>query len=117
MSFYLKRVRNGEEVILRDRNLDIARILPLEKADQTQSKLTPAKRPFQEFFSFKAPPVNLIADVDTSVVLRKLLNESNPIAKREQITGMVSSILLKTECLRVLVPLRWNARERIFQPP
>lgn len=71
MGVYLKRVRNGEEVILRDRNLDIARILPLEKGDKTQFKLTPAKRPFQEFFSFKAPPVSL-TNMDSLKLLREM---------------------------------------------
>jgi len=32
LSSYLQLVRNGEEVIVRDRNLPVARILPIENA-------------------------------------------------------------------------------------
>ena len=33
LSAYLQYVRNGEEVVVRDRNLPVARILPVENAD------------------------------------------------------------------------------------
>jgi prevent-host-death family protein len=33
LSAYLKYVRNGEEVIVRDRNVPVARILPFSSAD------------------------------------------------------------------------------------
>ena len=33
LSAYLQYVRNGEEVIVRDRNLPVARILPIDNAD------------------------------------------------------------------------------------
>jgi antitoxin (DNA-binding transcriptional repressor) of toxin-antitoxin stability system len=39
LSAYLQYVRNGEEIIVRDRNLAIARILPVENADLSEHEM------------------------------------------------------------------------------
>ncbi len=36
LSAYLQYVRNGEEIIVRDRNLPVARILPIDNADLSE---------------------------------------------------------------------------------
>ena len=38
LSAYLQYVRNGEEVIVRDRNIPVARILPFHSADLTSDE-------------------------------------------------------------------------------
>ena len=38
LSAYLQYVRNGEEVIVRDRNIPVARILPFRSADLTSDE-------------------------------------------------------------------------------
>jgi len=39
LSAYLQYVRNGEEVVVRDRNLPVARILPVENADLSDHEM------------------------------------------------------------------------------
>lgn len=48
----------------------------------------------------------MIAYLDSSVVLRKLFNEPNPFIGLSQFKTLVSSALLKTECMRVFSRLR-----------
>src|SRR3954469_24988089 len=48
----------------------------------------------------------MIAYLDSSVVLRKVLGESDPFENLSQFDRVVSSFLLKTECLRVFSRLR-----------
>ncbi len=39
LSFYLKEVRAGEEIIVRDRDKPIARIMPLARAEDEEAEL------------------------------------------------------------------------------
>lgn len=48
----------------------------------------------------------MIAYIDSSVVLRKLFHEPKPFKNLSQFEKLVSSSLLKTECLRVFSRLR-----------
>jgi len=48
----------------------------------------------------------MIAYLDSSVVLRKLFNEPDPIKNLSKFDTLVSSSLLKTECMRVFSRLR-----------
>ena len=38
LSAYLQYVRNGEEVVIRDRNVAVARILPIRESDQPSDR-------------------------------------------------------------------------------
>ena len=78
LSAYLRAVRNGEEVIIRDRNVPIARILPFESQDMAQEErhliasgqMKPAERliDWEEFWSLPggrvAPEIALQAVLD-----------------------------------------------------
>ena len=48
----------------------------------------------------------MIAYLDSSVVLRKIFNEPEPFKNLAQFDSIVSSALLKTECMRVFSRLR-----------
>jgi prevent-host-death family protein len=68
LSAYLARVRNGEEILIRDRNLAIAKIVPLSNAKDSEEGLVelaarglvrfPEKRlNLKTFFALPAPKV------------------------------------------------------------
>ena len=70
LSGYLKRVRRGEEILVRDRNLPIARIVPLTDAGEYSQELLELaaqgvvrlpKRPFrvEEILAMPAPNIPL----------------------------------------------------------
>jgi prevent-host-death family protein len=70
LSGYLKRVRRGEEILVRDRNLPIARIVPLADAGEHSQELLElaaegiirlSKKPFriEEILSMPAPNIPL----------------------------------------------------------
>ncbi len=48
----------------------------------------------------------MIAYLDTSIILRRLFNEPEPFKNLAQFDLLVSSALLKTECMRVFSRLR-----------
>jgi len=52
MGVYLKRVRGGEEVILKDRNMEIAKISPIIKEGLPALKIQKARRTSQDFDDF-----------------------------------------------------------------
>jgi hypothetical protein len=59
MGVYLKRVKEGEEVILKDRNLEVARISPISNATPFSLEILPAKRSVKEFDDFIPVKVDL----------------------------------------------------------
>lgn len=42
LSTYLRRVRAGEEILIRDRNLPVAKLVPLSTAEVSADELAPA---------------------------------------------------------------------------
>jgi prevent-host-death family protein len=68
LSAYLQYVRNGEEVIVRDRNLPVARILPIDNADMSEHekqlvasgamKLPEREMDWQAFWALPRPNVS-----------------------------------------------------------
>lgn len=77
LSAYLERVRHGEEVIVKDRNRPIARLMPLaagEDLDAEEAELVaaglmrlPTKKKSNDFLDWPAPQV---ATEDILAVLR-----------------------------------------------
>jgi prevent-host-death family protein len=78
LSAYLGRVREGEEILVRDRKKPIAKIVPLAEAGDltaeetalvAEGKLRPAERPLpQSFFKLRAPKVarrHVLESLDT----------------------------------------------------
>jgi prevent-host-death family protein len=66
LSHYLRRVKAGEEIVVRQRNTPIARIVPLPDLDSEEAalvaagKLRPGEGPIPEsFWSLPAPRVPL----------------------------------------------------------
>ena len=59
MGAYLKRVRGGEEVILKDRNMEIAKISPITSGSKSSLKISRAKRSIKEFDTYVPPLLNL----------------------------------------------------------
>jgi prevent-host-death family protein len=70
LSAYLNRARNGEEVVIRDRNLAIAKLVPLSSAEDFDEGLSdlaaqglvrlPEKRlDLKSFFALPAPEIPL----------------------------------------------------------
>jgi prevent-host-death family protein len=69
LSSYLNQVREGEEILIRDRNVPIAKIVPLSPADDSDAeemvlaaagKLKPRQQTLPEtFWSMPAPRVSL----------------------------------------------------------
>lgn len=71
LSGYLKRVRRGEEILIRDRNLPIARIVPLSDAGEYSQELLELaaegairlpKRPFRLEDLHSLPAANIPLD-------------------------------------------------------
>ena len=75
LSAYLQFVRNGEEVVVRDRNVPIARILPFPAADDADAdfeahqaymiatgQLKPAKQQEMDWEAFWALPMPTVSD-------------------------------------------------------
>ncbi len=71
MGVHLKRVRGGEEVILKDRNMEIAKISPVTNEVKTPFKITRAKRSPKEFDAFVSPQLNL-GGLDSLQLLKEL---------------------------------------------
>jgi prevent-host-death family protein len=68
LSAYLGRVRSGEEILIRDRNLAVAKIVPLSKAEdfdeellelaaQGQLRLPERSLDLRSFFALPAPNI------------------------------------------------------------
>ncbi len=68
LSTYIRFARAGEEIVIRDRNLPVAKLVPFEAGDATEhelrliaeGKMTPAKRPWtpelvEEFLKMPIP--------------------------------------------------------------
>lgn len=68
LSAYLQYVRNGEEVVVKDRNTPVARILPFRNADLSEEeaqlvaegklKMPEKEMDWDEFFSLRKPSVS-----------------------------------------------------------
>jgi prevent-host-death family protein len=69
LSSYLREVRRGEEILIRDRNVPIARIVPLSSTDDADAELLElaaaglvrlAERPLPDsFFDLPGPRISL----------------------------------------------------------
>ncbi len=85
LSRYLREVREGEEILVRDRNVPIAKIVPLFRTGEVDAetealvaagKLRPAERRatrafWREFWSMPAPRVSIKRMVEAIVVDRE----------------------------------------------
>ena len=71
MGVYLNRVRKGQEVILKDRNTEIAKISPVTAASKTSLKISRATRSVKEFDEFVAPKLSL-KEFDSLQILKEL---------------------------------------------
>jgi prevent-host-death family protein len=73
LSAYLEQVRNGEELIVKDRNRPVARLVPLTSGEDLEALVAaglmrlPAKEKSEDFLSLPAPQV---ATADIRAVIR-----------------------------------------------
>jgi prevent-host-death family protein len=72
LSSYLAEVRNGDTVIVCDRNTPIARMIPFDR-DTDDLEIREASRPISELFS--ARPVPLRKKVNVDRILRETRGE------------------------------------------
>lgn len=77
LSKYLRLVRQGEEIVIRDRNLPIARILPFDAEDLTGEELAlvaagKLRLPTKKF------------DVDEILAIGKEYFESHPLTEEQE---------------------------------
>ena len=77
LSAYLRIVRSGEEIVIRDRNLPVAKLIPFPAGDATEEemqlvaegKLRLPERPFDYDAFWRLPIPKVAAGVDAIKVL------------------------------------------------
>ncbi len=67
LAHYLRLVKAGEEITVIDRNLPIAKIIPLQSSSSLET--IPAEGSFSELKSMKIPPAEKKPKIDTLALL------------------------------------------------
>ncbi|MBI5300062.1 MAG: type II toxin-antitoxin system prevent-host-death family antitoxin [Deltaproteobacteria bacterium] len=67
LSKYLKKVRQGMEVIIKDRNTPIGRIVPLKKGEEEAFDLIPPKKGYETLKTFSG--MDVVSSTDPVEIL------------------------------------------------